>query len=190
MWHHHHLRFHSRQHELRGDSRGVPLILVNQDSGQDGQERLVWRWCLDLCTMTILACVLRCALFVDVATFDGNILMLLILVINPRPWTLGTNCPAGCCPEANWFCCPGASRLHHHYAIYALWFVVNQPFLKEMLKHCNYNHFWRSHLYSASDFQWCAAVAEECPESKKLFELYWEGNWQLSIKLLILFCLH
>merc|ERR1711971_281812 len=43
-------------------------------------------------------------------------------------WCPGTNCPAGCCPEANWFCCP--------------------------------------------DFQWCAAVAEECPESKKLFSLF------------------
>ena len=28
----------------------------------------------------------------------------------------GTMCPGGCCPEVDWFCCPGMNNMNiHHY---------------------------------------------------------------------------
>merc|ERR1712192_170754 len=81
-----------------------------------------------------------------------------------------TSCPAGCCPEANWFCCP--DNMYCAATAADCPFVAKKAQLMKMAKSkqcgsgetsCPAGCCPEANWYCCPDNKYCAATAADCP---------------------------
>merc|ERR1712051_506095 len=91
-----------------------------------------------------------------------------------------TSCPAGCCPEANWFCCP--DNMYCAATAADCPFVAKKAQLMRMAKNkqCGppYGTTWcgdrccpEANWFCCPGQMWCAATADDCPFVAKKAQL-------------------
>merc|ERR1719209_1147513 len=81
-----------------------------------------------------------------------------------------TSCPAGCCPEANWFCCP--DNMYCAATAADCPFVAKKAQLMKMAKNrqcgpdetsCPAGCCPEANWFCCPDNMYCAATAADCP---------------------------
>merc|ERR1712156_1193611 len=84
-----------------------------------------------------------------------------------------TSCPAGCCPEANWFCCP--DNMYCAATAADCPFVAKKAQLMKMAKNrqcgpdetsCPAGCCPEANWFCCPDNRYCAATAADCPAKK------------------------
>ena len=106
------------------------------------------------------------AIFAFVALTNG-----LKVKLNDRQCGSGeTSCPAGCCPEANWFCCP--DNMYCAATAADCPFVAKKAQLMKMAKNkqcgsdetsCPAGCCPEANWFCCPDNMYCAATAADCP---------------------------
>ena len=106
------------------------------------------------------------AIFAFVALTNG-----LKVKLNDRQCGSGeTSCPAGCCPEANWFCCP--DNMYCAATAADCPFVAKKAQLMKMAKSkqcgsgetsCPAGCCPEANWFCCPDNMYCAATAADCP---------------------------
>merc|ERR1712165_447898 len=89
-----------------------------------------------------------------------------------------TECPAGCCPEANWFCCP--DNMYCVATAADCPFVAKKAQLMKMAKNrqcgpdetsCPAGYCPEANWFCCPDNMYCAATAADCPFVAKKAQL-------------------
>merc|ERR1712212_322548 len=89
-----------------------------------------------------------------------------------------TSCPAGCCPEANWFCCP--DNMYCAATAADCPFVAKKAQLMKMAKNrqcgpdetsCPAGCCPEANWFCCPDNMYCAATAADCPFVAKKAQL-------------------